>query len=107
MGPLVVGAAITLFALATGGTWIGLAAAIYFAVYGQLEGNVLAPFVYRRTAHVNQLVTLLAMLFLAELMGTAGAVVAVPVAAAAQIVVAEIVAMRREGARPRRDPPPG
>jgi predicted PurR-regulated permease PerM len=98
-GPFVVGAAITLFALVTGGVWNALAAAIYFVVYGQLEGNVLAPFIYRRTAHVNPLVTLLAILFLAEFMGIVGAVVAVPVAAAAQIVLAEIVTIRREQAR--------
>ena len=95
VGPLVVGAAITLFALITGGAWIALAAAIYFVVYGQLEGNILAPFIYRRTAHVNPLVTLLAILFLVEFMGTVGAVVAVPIAAAAQVVIAEIVAIRR------------
>ena len=99
VGPLVVGAAVTLFAFATGGAWSGVAAAIYFVVYGQLEGNVLAPFVFRRTVRVNPLVTLLAILFLVEFMGVAGAVVAVPVAAAAQIVVAEIMALRRERAR--------
>jgi predicted PurR-regulated permease PerM len=98
VGPLVVGAGITLFALITGGVWMALAAAIYFVVYGQLEGNVLAPFVYRHTAHVNPLVTLLAILFLVEFMGVAGAVVAVPVAAATQIVIAEIVTIRREQA---------
>jgi putative heme transporter len=98
-GPLMVGAAITLFTLITGGVWSALAAAIYFVIYGQLEGNVLAPFIYRRTAHVNPLVTLVAILFLAEFMGMVGAVVAVPVAAAAQIVIAEIVAIRREQAR--------
>jgi putative heme transporter len=94
-GPFVVGGAITLFALITGSAWTALAAAIYFVIYGQLEGNVFAPFVYRRTAHVNPLVTLLAILFLVEFMGVAGAVVAVPVAAAAQIVIAEIVTIRR------------
>jgi predicted PurR-regulated permease PerM len=99
VGPLVVGAAITLFALITGGVWVALAAAIYFALYGQLEGNVLAPFIYRRTAHVNQLVTLLAILFLVEFMGLAGAVLAVPLAAAGQIVIAEIARFRREQAR--------
>ncbi|HET9596265.1 MAG TPA: hypothetical protein VFP65_11825, partial [Anaeromyxobacteraceae bacterium] len=36
-----------------------LAAAVYFVFYGQLEDNILAPFIYRRTAHVNPLVTLL------------------------------------------------
>ena len=98
-GPVVVGAAITLFTLITSGVWSALAAAIYFVVYGQLEGNVLAPFIYRRTAHVNPLVTLLAILFLVEFMGIVGAVVAVPIAAAAQIVITEIVTSRRERAR--------
>ncbi|WP_242333303.1 AI-2E family transporter [Anaeromyxobacter sp. SG66] len=94
-GPLVVGTVITLFALVTGGAWTALAAAIYFVIYGQLEGNVLAPFIYRRTAHVNPLVTLLAILFLVEFMGVVGAVVAVPLAAAAQVVIAELVTVRR------------
>jgi putative heme transporter len=51
---------------------------------------------------VNPLVTLLAILFLVEFMGVVGAVVAVPVAAAAQVVIAELVAVRREQARHER-----
>ena len=94
-GPLVAGATVTLFVLVTGGVWKALAAAIYFILYGQLEGNVLAPLIYRRTVDVNPLVTLLAILFLAEFMGIAGAVLAVPVAAAAQILVREVLALRR------------
>jgi predicted PurR-regulated permease PerM len=99
VGPLVAGTGITLFVLVTGSPWSALAVAIYFLVYGQVEGNILAPFVYRRTSHVNPLVTLLAILFLVEFMGMVGALVAVPVAAAAQIVVAELVSLRREQAR--------
>ena len=91
-------AIVTVFVLVTGGAWKALAAAIYFVLYGQLEGNILAPLIYRRTAHVNPLVTLLAILFLAELMGIAGAILAVPVAAAAQILMREVLASRREGA---------
>lgn len=95
-GPLVVGLMITLLALITGGLWKAVATAIYFVLYGQLEGNILGPLVYRRTAHVNPLVTLLAILFLAEFMGIAGAVIAVPIAAAAQIVARELLTLRRE-----------
>ncbi len=94
-GPLVTGATVTVFVLVTGGAWKALAAALYFVLYGQLEGNILAPLVYRRTVHVNPLVTLLAILFLAELMGIAGAILAVPIAAAAQIVMREVMALRR------------
>jgi putative heme transporter len=95
-GPLVVGSVITVLALITGGIWKALATGIYFVLYGQLEGNILGPLVYRRTAHVNPLVTLLAILFLAEFMGIAGAVIAVPIAAAAQIVGREYLTLRRE-----------
>jgi predicted PurR-regulated permease PerM len=56
---------------------------------------VLGPFVFRRTVHLDPLVTLLAVLFLAELLGIAGAVVAVPAVALAQIVLRELLAARR------------
>ncbi|HEX2659565.1 MAG TPA: AI-2E family transporter, partial [Polyangia bacterium] len=59
VGPTVVGASVTVIALATGGTGTGIACAIYFVAYGQLEGQVLAPLVFRRTAHVNPLVVVL------------------------------------------------
>lgn len=95
-GPIVAGGLITMLTWVTGGVWKALAVACYFMVYGQLEGNVLAPLVFRRTVHVNPLLTLLAVLFCAELAGIVGAVVAVPVVAAAQIVVGELLQLRRE-----------
>ena len=94
--------------LVTGGVWKALAAAIYFVLYGQLEGNVLAPLIYRRTVDVNPLVTLLAILFMAEFIGIAGAILAVPVAAAGQIVMRELLAFRRSrGAHGGPSVPPG
>lgn len=105
-GPLIVGVAITLLALVKGGLWKAVATAIYFVFYGQLEGNVLGPLVYRRIAHVNPLLTLLAIMFLAEFMGVAGVIIAVPLAAVAQIVLGEILALRRQrrGAVTRAEP---
>ena len=95
-GPIFTGAFITLVTLATGGAAKALIALGYFLLYGQLEGNVLGPFVFRRTVHLDPLVTLLAVLFLAELLGVAGAVVAVPAVAVAQIFVRELQAARRD-----------
>jgi predicted PurR-regulated permease PerM len=46
--------------------------------------------------HLDPLITLLGILFLAELLGIAGAVVAVPAVALAQIVARELLAARRE-----------
>nr|WP_216623065.1 AI-2E family transporter [Corallococcus exercitus] len=95
-GPIIAGGIITLLTLATGGLWKALAVFIYFLLYGQLEGNVLAPLVFKRTVHVNPLVTLLAVLFCVELAGIVGAVVAVPVAATVQIIVREVLLFRQE-----------
>jgi len=95
-GPIVTGATITLVVLITGGAIKALITLGYFLLYGQLEGNILGPFIFRRTVHLDPLVTLLGVLFLAELLGIAGAVVAVPAVALAQIVIRELLESRRE-----------
>ena len=46
--------------------------------------------------HVNPLITTLAILFMAEFMGLPGAIIAVPAAATAQIVIREILSLRKE-----------
>jgi predicted PurR-regulated permease PerM len=95
-GPFVAGTTISLLALVTGGVWKGLACAIYFVIYGQIEGNILSPLVFRRTVHVNPLVVTLSILFFGEIAGLIGAVLAVPITAALQIVLRELLRVRRE-----------
>ena len=95
-GPFVAGASIAAIAFITGGVWKGLACAIYFVVYGQIEGNVLSPLIFRRTVHVNPLIVTLSILYLGEIAGVVGAVLAVPITACVQIVVREILHERRE-----------
>src|SRR3954471_6845919 len=104
-GPLVAGSSITLLSLITGGPLKALATGIYFIVYGQLEGSLFSPLIFRRTVHVNPLITTLAILFMAEFMGLPGAIIAVPAAATAQIVIREILSLRKEqDEHPRREP---
>jgi predicted PurR-regulated permease PerM len=105
-GPLLAGGAITLLTLATGGAWKALLVFIYFILYGQLEGNVLAPLVFKRTVHVNPLLTLLAVVFFAELAGIIGAVLAVPLLATGQIILRELLLVRREKLGDSVPPPP-
>ena len=95
-GPFVAGTGISLIALFTQGIGHGVASAIYFILYGVLEGNVLAPLIFRRTVNVNPLVVTLSILFLGEIAGIMGAIVAVPVVAALQIVLREVLRIRRE-----------
>jgi len=95
-GPAVIGTTVTLIAFATKGAGFGIATAIYYVAYGQLEGQVLSPLVFKRTVHVNPLVVLMSVVFFSELAGIIGAVLAVPTAAALQILIREILRMRRE-----------
>jgi len=95
-GPIVAGTGISLIALFTVGIGHGVASGIYFIIYGLLEGNVLGPLIFRRTVHVNPLVVTLSILFFGEIAGIMGAIVAVPVIATLQIVLRELLRMRRE-----------
>jgi predicted PurR-regulated permease PerM len=102
-GPLATGAFITLITLATQGPWHALASLIYFVAYGQVEGNVLSPLVFRRTTHVNPVIVLLSVLFFGELGGIIGAILAVPAVATLQILVREVLRARRENLRLQRE----
>jgi len=95
-GPAVLGTTVTLIAFATKGPGFGIATAIYYVVYGQIEGQILSPLVFKRTVHVNPLVVLLSVVFFSELAGIVGAVLAVPAAAALQILMREVLRVRRD-----------
>jgi predicted PurR-regulated permease PerM len=91
-----------------GGVLIGIVAAItgfptdlivwavYFIVYQQVENNVLQPVIYRRTVAVHPLLVLVAVLIGGSRLGVLGALLAIPVAAAVQIVVKDWWRARKE-----------
>jgi predicted PurR-regulated permease PerM len=64
--------------------------AIVFIVYQQVENNVIQPVVYRRTVNVAPLIVIVSILIGASLLGILGALVAIPVAAAIQIVLRDV-----------------
>jgi predicted PurR-regulated permease PerM len=85
-----------------GGVLIGIVAAItdfptdlivwavFFIVYQQVENNLLQPLIYRRTVSVHPLIVLVAVLIGGAQLGVLGALLAIPVAAAIQIVVKDL-----------------
>jgi predicted PurR-regulated permease PerM len=76
-------------------------------VYQQVESYVIVPVVYRHTVEVNGLVTIVAVLIGGTLLGILGALVAIPVAGALQLLIREIWAARRRRVEARViDPPP-
>ena len=66
--------------------------AIFLIVYQQVENNVLQPFIFKRTVNVHPLAVIVAILAGAALLGVVGALVAIPIAAAVQIVLKEYFA---------------
>jgi predicted PurR-regulated permease PerM len=54
-GPCASGITISAVAFGTGGVGHGIAAVIYFILYGQLEGNVLGPLIFRRAVRSSSL----------------------------------------------------
>jgi predicted PurR-regulated permease PerM len=75
--------------------WVAIA-----LVYQQVENNLLQPVIYRRTVAVPPLLVIVAILIGGGLLGVLGALVAIPVAAALQILARDVWARhpRRAGA---------
>lgn len=80
----------------------GVVAAVFIIVYQQVENHFLQPVVYGRTVRLSPLVVLIAVLVGAELSGVVGALAAIPVAGAVQVVVRDQLSAR--GKVPSADP---
>ena len=78
---------------------------IVFILYQQAENNLLQPMIYRRTVNVHPLLVIVAILIGAGLLGVLGALVAIPVAAAIQIVAKDAWEHRDIGEAPPGTPP--
>lgn len=76
-------------------TTSGVIVLIFFIVYQQLENHVLQPVVYGRTVQLSPLAVLIAVLIGAELAGVIGALAAIPVAGALQVILVDWLEHRR------------
>jgi predicted PurR-regulated permease PerM len=73
----------------------GIVVVAFFIVYQQVENHVLQPIVYGRTVQLSPLVVLIAVLIGAELAGVLGALAAIPVAGAIQVIFLDWLRHRR------------
>jgi predicted PurR-regulated permease PerM len=74
----------------------GIIVVVFFIVYQQVENHVLQPLVYHRTVALSPLVILISVLIGAEVAGVLGALAAIPVAGAIQVIVVDFMRERRE-----------
>jgi predicted PurR-regulated permease PerM len=74
----------------------GIVVVVFFVVYQQLENHLLQPVVYGRTVQLSPLVVLISILIGAEVAGILGALGAIPIAGAFQVVIVDALRHRRE-----------
>jgi predicted PurR-regulated permease PerM len=78
----------------------GIILIAFFIVYQQVENHLIQPVVYSRTVQLSPLAVLISVLVGAELAGVLGALAAIPVAGAIQVLLRAWLEQRR--AHPRR-----
>jgi predicted PurR-regulated permease PerM len=88
---------VTVAALANGLT-AAIVVGVFFVVYQQLENHLLQPLVYGRTVELSPLAVLISVLIGAEVAGVLGALSAIPVAGAIQILLVDWRERRRGAA---------
>jgi predicted PurR-regulated permease PerM len=78
----------------TAGVWVGVIVLVYFVIYQQLENQLLQPVIYGKTVQLSPLAVLIAVLIGAKLGGIIGALAAIPVAGAIQIILRDLLQNR-------------
>jgi len=99
LGSIISAVLVGVVTLAAVGLKRALIAVAVFIVYQQLESHVLGPMIQRRAIKMNPLLISIVALSGGALAGLRGVVLAVPLAAAAQVLVQEVLGLRREALR--------
>lgn len=77
---------------------VGIIAAAYYLAYQQVENYLLYPKIMKRSVDVSPAATIVAVLIGGALLGVVGALLAIPLAAATQLILDEVVAPRQDAA---------
>lgn len=91
VGTISASVVISLLVLLLDGPETALPVAIYYLIYMQLEAYVISPQIMNRAVKVPGVVVVLSALIGGTLLGILGALVAIPVAAAIQLILKEVV----------------
>jgi predicted PurR-regulated permease PerM len=82
----------------------GVVVVVFFVVYQQIENHFLQPVVYSRTVQLSPLAVLVAILIGAKVAGILGALGAIPVAGAIQVLLIDWQGNRKARASPAAEP---
>jgi predicted PurR-regulated permease PerM len=92
LGPWISGSVSVLLALIAVGPLKAVEVVILFILIQEIEGNVVQPLVMSRSVHIDPLLVIVAVLVGINLLGIIGAILAVPLAAGAQVLVVQVLA---------------
>ncbi len=84
----------------------GIVVVVFFIIYQQLENHILQPVIYGKTVKLSPLTVLIAVLIGAALAGIIGALAAIPIAGAIQVVIRDILRVRAERKQLEQGPSP-
>ena len=73
----------------------GIIVGVFFILYQQLENHILQPIIYGRTVQLSPLVVLMSVLIGSQVAGVLGALAAIPVAGAIQVILRDWLAYRK------------
>jgi predicted PurR-regulated permease PerM len=74
----------------------GIIVAAFYLLYQQVENYLLYPRIMKRSVDVSPAVTIVAVLLGGSLLGIVGALLAIPIAAAVQLVLVEVLVPRQD-----------
>lgn len=77
-------------------TGVGIATGIFFLIYQQVENYLIYPRVMKRSVDINPAAAIIGALVGGTLLGIVGALLAIPVTAAIQLIVREVVLPRQD-----------
>lgn len=97
VGPIIIGVSMALLGF-THSIVVGIVAAAFYVGQHLFEAYWLYPRVMRRAVHISSAAVIVAIIIGAALLGVVGAVLAVPVAAAVQLIIREVVLPRQDRA---------
>lgn len=92
LGPWISGSAAVLVALLAVDPLKALEVVILFVVVQQVEGNLVQPLIMSKAVNLDPLLVLVAITVGVQLLGIIGAILAVPIVAAMQVVVMRVIA---------------
>jgi len=95
IGAILGGALVVGTTFLTSGAKAGLVALAVFVVYQQCENHLLQPVVQRKTIQMNPLLIIIVMLIGTGLAGIFGALLSLPIAAATQVVLQDVLERRQ------------